>query len=73
MNTVSCKSSMLSWSRVWWCAHGVLLKWADFTLNACAHAMGSLYAGWVDLTSAPSIYFFNIYIYIYNTFFFLFT
>ena len=31
-----------------------LRKWVDFTLNGCAHAVGWLHAGWVDLTSAPS-------------------
>ena len=31
-----------------------LRKWVDFTLNGCAHAVGWLHAGWVDLTPAPS-------------------
>ena len=31
-----------------------LHKWVDFTLNGCAHAVGWLHAGWVDLTPAPS-------------------
>ena len=41
-----------------WCfaQTGLTLRgWVNFTLNACAHGVGWLNAGWVDLTSAPSI------------------
>ena len=40
-----------------WCfaQTGLTLRgWVNFTLNACAHGVGWLNAGWVDLTSAPS-------------------
>ena len=46
----SSKSSMLSWSRVWWCARGVLLKqgWL-FTSVPTSHSM-RVHMWWVDFT-----------------------
>ena len=41
-----------------WCfaqAGLTLHKWVDFKLNASAHAVGGLYAGWVDFTSVPGM------------------
>ena len=46
-----------------WCfaQTGLTLRgWVNFTLNACAHGVGWLNAGWVDLTSAPSTLVFQI-------------
>ena len=37
-----------------------LRKWVDFTLKWCAHAVGWLHAGWVDLTPAPSSSYYSL-------------